>query len=276
MFGYMRPLMSQLQAHDLQTYRSYYCGLCRAIRRAHGSVPTFFLQYDIAFFALLLDSLYEDSAELRTCRCPQRCTQRGKTYVQGNPSLSYAADVNLLLAYHKCRDDWADERSLLGLFGSVLLRPGMRRIDRRHPALISVTELRMAELYTLEKATPTNPDAFADPFAHLLVEIAVVTPSVSAAPEKELAPLRWLFYNLGRWITLIDAWEDREKDRKKHNCNPFLHTGTTTEDAAFLLYSSLSEAAKALALLPLRRNTELLENIVLDGCTATTNMVLEK
>lgn len=40
-------------------------------------------------------------------------------------------------------------------------------------------------------------------------------------PDGERKAAEWMFYNLGKWIYLIDAWDDREKDQKSGNYNPF-------------------------------------------------------
>jgi len=284
MFGYVKPLLCPKKPQIQQVYRACYCGLCRAMRRRHGQASTLFLQYDIVFLALLLDAVYEQDSGQRPCWCLHRCAERGKTYVAANASLYYAADVNVVLAYHKCRDDWADERKIAGLLGAWLLRGSVRRVERERPALAQVVRARLGELHVLEaagssgRADPAPTDEWADPFACLLADVAVLAPGVV---EKEVAPLRWLFYNLGRWIYLIDAWEDRKRDSSRFSvlssqrvCNPFLDEGVTREDAAFLLYGSLAEAGKALALLPLRRNADLLENIILEGCYAMTEKVL--
>ncbi|MCL2695619.1 MAG: DUF5685 family protein [Clostridiales bacterium] len=342
MFGYIRPLLCEKRPQLKPQYRAYYCGLCRAIRRRHGLAPTLFLQYDTVFLALLLDAVYEGDEELRTCRCLHRCGERRKEYVAGNVSLYYADDVNVALAYFKCRDDWDDERKLSGLFGAALLRPAMRRVEKARPALAEAIKRRLDELRVLEQAgvdgrpqvDPTvDSDMLADCFANLLADVAALAPSpASLRPpsrnlgndeiadqvrndwvetrndvrvdrndvidEKVLAPLRWLFYNLGRWIYLIDAWDDRERDRKitvgraaplpegggrqcrqggvaPAVCNPFLRDDVTKDDAAFMLYSSLAEAEKALALLPLQRNADLLGNIVVEGCRAMTKEKLK-
>ena len=41
-------------------------------------------------------------------------------------------------------------------------------------------------------------------------------------PEREWAAADWMFYNLGKWVYLMDAWDDREKDEKSGSYNPFL------------------------------------------------------
>jgi hypothetical protein len=94
-------------------------------------------------------------------------------------------------------------------------------------------------------------------------------------PEGEKLPLRWLLYNLGRWIYLIDAWDDRGKDEKKGAFNPYLKANSTKEEAAFGLYASLEEAHKAFDLLSPSRDRGVMENVLTLGCPERTRRVLE-
>ena len=59
-------------------------------------------------------------------------------------------------------------------------------------------------------------DAAADPTGKYLEALGDMLPF----PEQEKLPLKWLLYNLGRWIYLMDAWDDREKDGQKGTFNP--------------------------------------------------------
>lgn len=95
-------------------------------------------------------------------------------------------------------------------------------------------------------------------------------------PQQERAPLEWMFYNLGRWIYLIDAWEDRAKDEKRGGFNPFLLAGMSREEAAFLLHVSLTEAEKGYDLLSIVSHKDLLDNIMRLGCRHRTREAMKE
>jgi hypothetical protein len=114
-------------------------------------------------------------------------------------------------------------------------------------------------------------DAAADPTGRYLESLADMLPF----PEQEKAPLRWLLYNLGRWIYLMDAWDDRRKDEQKGAFNPYLKANTSKEDAAFGLYASLEETRKAFDLLSPHRDRGIMENVLYLGCPERTRKVLE-
>ena len=94
--------------------------------------------------------------------------------------------------------------------------------------------------------------------------------------ETDRAACEWMFYNLGRWIYLADAWDDRQKDEKRAAYNPFLMAGTDQEAASFLLYISLSEAEKGYDLIDFAGDHGLIDNIVRLGCRYRTEQLLNK
>jgi hypothetical protein len=175
-----------------------------------------------------------------------------------------------MLAYYKCLDDWRDERELLKGAAALLLKGAVRRAAREYPALRERTERYCADQAVVEGADG-GLDAAADPTGKYLEVLGDILPF----PEQEKLPLKWLLYNLGRWIYLMDAWDDREKDGQKGTFNPYLKANTSKEDAAFGLYASLAEARKAFDLLSPHRDRGIMENVLYLGCPERTRKVLE-
>ena len=77
MFGYVTINRSELPDEEFARYRSYYCGLCRALQRRHGLSGQLVLSYDMVFLQMLLTSLYECECQSGTDRCiPDRKSTR--------------------------------------------------------------------------------------------------------------------------------------------------------------------------------------------------------
>ena len=270
MFGYIGTIESELKVREAASYKSWYCGLCKCMQRNYGLLSALFLQYDCAFLALLFSGELGEKVDARRCHCLHRCHDPQRKYRLETPALKFAAAVNVLLAYYKCLDDWRDERVLVKGAGALLLRGAVRRAGRDYPELQARTE----QFYRDQAAMEQNDgrlDAAADPTGRYLESLGDMLPF----PEAEKLPLKWLLYNLGRWIYLMDAWDDREKDRKKGAFNPYLKANTTKEDAAFGLYASLEEAHKAFDLLSPSRDRGLMENVLALGCPERTRRVLK-
>ena len=272
MFGYIKPLECELKVREMDLYRAYYCGLCKTIGKRYGILPRLLLNYDCTFLACLLSEMSGDpvSAALKCARHPFR---RERRYVAPNGVLCYAADVNVLLALEKLEDDWRDERKLGARLARLLLGRTARRAKANHPALAEAIALRIGQLSAVEKRNAACTDEPSGAFGDLMQDIARLAPGL---PERNRAACEWMLYNLGRWVYLIDAWEDRGKDGKKGAYNPFLTAQMTREDASFLLYVSLSEAEKAYDLIDFAVEHGVTDNIMQLGCRQVTRLLLEK
>ena len=59
MFGYIAANKPELKIKEYNVYRSYYCGLCKALGKKGRQCARLSLSYDMAFVYLFLSSLYE-------------------------------------------------------------------------------------------------------------------------------------------------------------------------------------------------------------------------
>lgn len=78
MFGYVIADLARLDEGQQTRYKSFYCGLCRALYRGYGPVPALALTYDMAFLTLFLSALYEpwrSSSGASRCRAIRRMAQ---------------------------------------------------------------------------------------------------------------------------------------------------------------------------------------------------------
>ena len=58
MFGYVTINRGELKVRELETYESYYCGLCRVLKDHYGLAGCTMLNYDMTFLGMLLSSLF--------------------------------------------------------------------------------------------------------------------------------------------------------------------------------------------------------------------------
>lgn len=77
MFGYVIADLARLDEGQQTRYKSFYCGLCRALYRGYGPVPALALTYDMAFLTLFLSALYEPAEQsARHAACAIRRRRR--------------------------------------------------------------------------------------------------------------------------------------------------------------------------------------------------------
>ena len=69
MFGYIRPDQKELKIKDYDVFRSYYCGLCKALGKRYNQVVRLGLSYDMTFLAILADSLSENPIKIKKQGC---------------------------------------------------------------------------------------------------------------------------------------------------------------------------------------------------------------
>lgn len=273
MFGYVSTLKNELKVRELCEYEAWYCGLCHAIKSAYGNTARLCLNYDCTFLALLLSGI--DENETASCvhkKCGYKPLNGKKAIMEGSDTLSYAADISVLLFYYKIADDVVDEKSVKAKAGKLLLKNSILKAGSRQPAALSQIHKSIGELSRLERENETSIDIVADTFAQLLKQIVLCYDNIS---KKQAEALGWLSYNLGRWIYLVDAYHDKEADAKQNKYNPFVLNTTSLEHASFLLYSSLYEMERAYDLLTIHNHKGILDNIIYEGCRNRSKQILE-
>ncbi len=272
MFGYIRPLECELKVREQAEYRGYYCGLCKSIGARYGQLERLSLSYDCAFLAALLSAI-SGGAGFSRGNCGPRCYRGKRAIANASPVLDYAADVNVLLAWYQAADDAADERSAKALAARLAFSRAYRKAAKLHPELDRVIRENTERLYTLEREQAASTDEPSDTFGKTLSAVILHAPML---PISERTAAEWMFYNLGRWIYLIDAWDDREKDEKSGGYNPFLITKMEPERARFLLNVTLNEVSKAYDLLTLQQPSGLLDNIIRLGLDSAQRRVFKE
>lgn len=283
MFGYIKPEKPELKIKEYYTFKAFYCGVCKSIGKRSGLVPRATLSYDSTFLALLLSSISSKPPECKSETCILHPVK--KRYVFKNDiAIDYAADMNIILSYLNLIDKWMDERLLRVIPGLISLIPVYRKLKRKYYRKCVIIEGNLKELSKLEKEKCSSVDRAAEPFANLMQEVMVFDQVCS--DEKCSIILKWIGYNLGKWIYMLDAYGDIERDIRNNCYNPlkyqYNYNGESIEElkkrmreeVEFNLTYTLSEITKALRLLEIKRNKNLVENIVYMGMLRQTESIL--
>ena len=188
-----------------------------------------------------------------------------------------------MLGYGKVKDTVRDDKK----FYARILKGFYRRVDARasrdYKALAKVFELRMSNLHELESSNCGNVDAVSGEFAELLAAVFSLAPFKFIDENAKKA--MWHFgYNLGRWIYIADAVDDILKDEKSGSYNVYLqreysdiesHRKQIIEEAQFNMHYSLAQACKAYELLDIKRDKELMDNIMYLGLAKKSEEILK-
>jgi hypothetical protein len=271
MFGYIIINKQEMKFKEFDVYKSYYCGFCQALKESYGKLGQATLSYDLTFLILLLTSLYEPETVEAACRCVAHPFEKHLT--RRNQFSQYAADMNLLLSYYKGLDDWQDERKLKGKALSDLLKGRVKTLGEKYPKKASLIRQRLGQIQECEKKNTTDIDQVSGYFGDIMAEIFAVKED---AWEREL---RRMGFFMGKFIYLMDAYEDVEKDKKSGNYNPLLplyETGEFEERCHGILNLMMADCSRAFEKLPLLENTEILRNILYSGVWCRYELVRER
>lgn len=260
MFGYVLVNKPELKIKEFEAYRSWYCGLCRTLNKRHGLAGRLTLNYDMTFLIMILADLYDEKHECACARCivhplEKHCSVRTE-------ATDYCADMCVLLAYYKCRDDWKDEHKLKARLAMAVLSRKAKRVAERYPEKAAFIEKKMNMLDIVENAKNLPIDKVAKVFGEIMAEVFVYRDDFWKDDLYKLG-----FY-LGKFIYLLDAYEDVEKDMKTGDYNPFkeFYGKPGFDDQVLnLLLLMIGEATDAFERLPLVENTEILRNILYSG-----------
>lgn len=259
MFGYVLPDQKELKIRELETYQGYYCGLCLALKKQYRFLGRLSLNYDMTFLALLLTALYEPESFRKTHRCVLHPAK--KRLVIQNQYLDYAADMNILLTYYKCMDDWKDERNLFqSVYGKLLFFSG-KKVCEKYPEKAASIQGYLEELSGYEERNSQNLDETAGCFGNICAELFVYDSQWEASLQK-------IGFYVGKFIYLLDAYDDLERDRERHCYNPFFafEQRKDFEEWVYeLLKMMMAEASREFEKLPIIEEAGILRNILYVG-----------
>lgn len=275
MFGYVTPLKAELKVKDFTKFRSYYCGLCLHIKSNAGNLPRMVLNYDMTFLAVLLDSLSLKEPNFELKRCIVHPKEK-KPVVMNNDALQYAAAMNLSLYYHKIKDDIEDDNDMKSKVLEKILYPYQKKINKSIEEINISIKNNLKSLREYENAKNfSSIDEICHPFSDIVGNILKSYPNKLVNDGVELRNnLYSLGYTLGKWIYLIDAFDDLKKDMKENKFNPinFLYNEDNKpyEELVILIKDRLEfnilncsyNCKEILSILPLKRNEDILKNIL--------------
>ncbi len=283
MFGYVEPDKPELKMREFDIFRGYYCSLCKTIGRRYGQVSRLSLSYDLTFLYLLLDAMSPLPVGGKRENCIAHPFKK-RLVIFSNIFAEYTSDMNIILTYYNLKDKWTDEKNLAGGTGALALTKAFKKAKKRHPEKSSAIEGHLKSLSELEKNGCESIDEAAEPFAAIMRELFECG---HIKDESERKTLGWMGYNLGRWIYILDAYDDLEKDLKQKSYNPLIKQytfdgkdiqdfkKTILEPINFSLTYSMSEIEKAYSLLGIEKNKGILDNILYSGLIVKTDQVLQ-
>ena len=270
MFGYIRPLQSELKVRELERFKACYCGLCHALGREYGLAARLMLNYELVFLAMLLWTP-DDNPVIKLRRCIAG-PFRKRRYCCRNASLDTCAGYSVILSWWKLQDTLNDEhfiKSIPHRVASLFLSGAYKKAVRNYPEFDGKVREEVAKLAEYEELSGHSLDGAADKFAQI---ISAAAPELS--PESVRRPMLEFLYHLGRWIYIVDACDDYSEDIKKGRYNAVAvrfppESGIIPEEGTVRLKTTLSHSNNLLCLafelLPENTWSDIIRNMIYLG-----------
>lgn len=271
MFGYIIINKGDMKFKEFDIYHSYYCGLCRALKKRYGALGQLSLSYDMTFLVMLLSSLYEPETEIGLTKCIAHPFE--KHPVRSNYFTDYGADMNVLFTYYKCLDDWQDDGKVSRLAYGKLIKGAYRKIRSDYGEKVKRIDSLMREFSAEEHRQTDDIDKIAGLFGAVMGEMLAVR------HDEWEESLRTLGTYLGKYIYLLDAYEDIEEDIKKGRYNPLkkkFEDPDFEDETKMILTMMMAGCSREFEKLPVIENAEILRNILYSGVWYRYEAVREK
>ena len=278
MFGYVRADTPYFYFKDDNLYRSMYCGVCKGIGQVCGQAARMGLSYDVTFLSVILHNIAGVDVKIEKSHCLTHCI-RTRQMAEVDELTRRLGALNTALVYYKYTDDIQDGDK--GRGKRLWFKRGFQKVKQTYPEIERIVRENLANQEKVEKAKTESLDRAADATANMLAEF-----SDYALGEKKTSATHNLFYAVGKWIYLIDALDDYDKDVKKGAYNPFalafqatckkeLLEGKSGEDVRYAFHALFFDIRENLSQIHFHFNRDLSDNILLRGLPATTKRVME-
>ena len=287
MFGYVKPDKPELKIKDYETYKAIYCSLCRTLGKEYGLLARFLLTYDAAFYALLKKSVLQakpDCAYNGVCRFNplKKCN-----YIDTDSYLKDAAALTVIMFYYKVLDNINDGKPLKRMAARLVypyIKIKFNKAVKKYSKYNDIIKASTDEQARIENEKTDSIDIAAHPTAVSLQKIF----SVGIEDETQKRIVERIGYCLGRWVYLMDAFDDLESDIKAGAYNPFalkykldksFLTGDNKaieDDIIKSIRLTENETGLALELLDKNCYKPLIENIIFDGMEAELMKIIKK
>lgn len=278
MFGYLKPDKPYLYLKDETLYNALYCGICKSIKKTSGNASRFALSYDVALLSALTHNVCGVDVDIKRKRCVAHPI-KSRPIASVDEISKKLASLNIILARYKLRDDVLDEHK--GSFKSAFISKGYKRAKKLQPEMDKIVCDGYKNLLNLEQKGEKSVDIVSDSFATMMAKISNVL-----FGEFSTEYTYNLVYALGKWVYLIDALDDYDKDIKNKSYNVFYNAygqnsyaefiEKNSSEIAFIFNTVLAQISENYKQIPKKFNGDLVENVLFKGIPKTTVTILTK
>lgn len=277
MFGYVRADTPYLYIKDDILYKAMYCGVCKGIAEVCGHTARIGLSYDLTFLSVILHNIAGVDVTIEKSHCLTHHIRKRKM-AKVDELMRKIGALNVLLAYYKYTDDIEDGDG--GRGKRLFFKKGFKRAKKKYPEIEKIVRENLTLQSKREKEQTESLDIASDATANMIAEFCDYV-----LENKSTQETHNLFYAVGKWIYLIDALDDYDKDVKKGAYNPFINgykapckakllEGETGEEIRYVFHGLFFDIRENLSKIEFAFNRDLSDNILLLGLPKTTEQIM--
>ena len=289
MFGYIKPLKNELKIKEFEYFRSYYHGLCYSIKNNFGNIPRLTLNYDMTFISFILEALSNELIIIENKRCIKHPTYDIQVIKDTN-ALRYAANLSITFFDYKLKDNINDDNNKKSKVFNLFLSPYSKKAALNYDNINSTIKLNLANLSNMEiQKNFSSLDEICHPFSHIMASILKDYPNNFFEDSITLRDnLYKLGYFIGKYIYLMDAFDDLEEDILSEQFNPLIiihklnmesykdNIKEIIKEMDFLIFSCISNCKEILDSINFLKHKEILDNIITLGMTNEFYIICNK
>ena len=292
MFGYVLPERAHLYMKDFDLYRAFYCGICKSMQWQFGNASRFTINYDITFLSILLHNFLNVDVSMEQLKCITKPFTKRQS-VKRNDLTDLLASFNVILSYNSLKDKVLDDKSKKAKAAMGFLKKAYKKACKNLPGAKEIITERYNALRELEKQNCNSVDKIAHEFAQMMSESVdlIISTFIKAKNLEESVikgenkqSLLRLVYNVGKWIYMIDALDDYDKDVKTKSYNPFVLSYITCDkktlmesfggEMVFTFTTCLNTIANSFKEVKFNFNTDFIKNVILNGMPLMTKGIM--
>lgn len=263
MFGYVITNCKTLTEDQKVRFKALYCGMCKTLKQRYGNLERFTLSYDMTFLALVLSSLYEPEEHNGMERCAAHPFKPHCYAI--NSMMEYAVDINVALAYHKCADNWQDDKNPAYAAAKLALKSAYLKARAHQEEKCIAIEQWMRDIRQIEQSGHEEIDPPMNLTGKMLGTLFRIREDYWGETLYRMGD------GLGRFVYFMDAYDDLEKDVRRKKFNPLksLKDQENFEDLCkHALTMMMADCADAFEELPIVKDADLIRNIIYSGVWA--------
>ncbi len=280
MFGFVTVDKGEMLVKDFETYKAIYCSLCKQLGKEYTFLSRFILSYDCTFYAVMALSLEKSCCAFSQGRCKFNPLKKCNYLKNHEDALSKAAALSIISMYYKLVDNIADGgcfEKLLCRFLMMFFSPCHKKAMKKYPDIEKAVSKMSKDQFKAERDLNCCIDKAADPTATMLSSVM----SQLDDSDTNRRVLSAMGYFLGKWIYLIDAADDYDKDMKNGSFNPYViaygdSKAEYIDDINSSLNHCLSECLISYNLLKVNQLDRIIENLLFYGLPKKQKSILFK